>query len=151
LLNLNRVISLIFIVVGGLVIWEISGINAIGTYGPGPKIMPMTLGILLIVLSLINIIKGERIIEKGTQVFNKTGIKKVVLVGALFALYIIGFSLLGFTLANFLFFLLIMGVVEKMEPLKTLLSSLFFTVFIHMLFYVWLQVDVPQGLLENLL
>ena len=149
--NLNRVIGVVLLILTGLVLWESSRLPILGSYGPGPSLVPTALGFMLIILAIIMIIEGELFIDKKEPAFDVTKIKKILTIMVIFAAYFYLIVYLGFSLATFIFFITIMSLIEKMSFKFSVPISLGFTVFIYVLFHIWLSVPIPKGIIERLI
>ena len=65
-------------------------------------------------------------------------------------LYAILMEKIGFIPVTLMFFLIVLGLIEKKSWVYTILVSLAVTVAAYLLFEVWLKSQLPKGLLESL-
>lgn len=149
--NLNRVVFLIFLLIAGLSIWGSFRLPSSGPFGIGPGFMPRQLGIILIVLASINFLKNEFSLDKAEKAFEMERVPKLLMVLGFFGLYVFAMSRLGTTLATFLFFIVILTVVEKRELRFVILESIGLTVILYLFFNVVLRVPLPGGVVERFL
>ncbi len=141
----------------GSIFWAILGLLAVitavrtgvGTLtSPGPGLLPLIGGLLMILLSLIVFLQAFRPESKeseGTSV--KIGNWRIWLVTVCLVLYAFSFSRLGFTLATFLLLGFLFQLLERKSWLKTAFAAAGTIFCVYMVFYVWLQVQLPKGFL----
>ena len=145
----------IFAIIGlGLSLWmilESLKYDYLTTYTPGPGFHPFWLGICLALLSLVllfNTFLRRR--SKEDKKSRLPGKKSLLRVG-LILLFTAGFALfmtrLGFVLTVAVFVFLILFVLERYSLLKSLLYGILMSGAVLLIFRVWLDVDIPKGLL----
>ncbi len=123
------------------------------------KIMPVLLGVLLAVLSVVCIIQGIRKIRSAeTESSQTSGNKGDAMAVLLTFLVIIGYILImpmaGFILSTILYLFLQMLVLapnEKRNPVLFAIIAVVFTALVFVAFRIGLQQLLPRGVIENLL
>jgi putative tricarboxylic transport membrane protein len=123
---------------------------------PGPGFLFFWTGIVTAILSLIVVLKSLR---KGSPeeapepIFGKGGkgrMTKIVLVLISLFLYALSMERLGFLIVTLLFFIFLLGVIEKKKWSFAVLVSLIVTAISYLVFEMGLQSQLPKGLLEFL-
>jgi putative tricarboxylic transport membrane protein len=145
----------IFAIIGlGLSLWmilESLKYDYLTTYTPGPGFHPFWLGICLALLSLVLLF--NTFLRKRNKEDKKSRLpgKKSLLRVGLILLFTAGFALfmtrLGFVLTVAVFVFLILFVLERYSLLKSLLYGILMSGAVLLIFRVWLDVDIPKGLL----
>lgn len=102
--NIEVYVSLFFVIIGGVIFGQASSMQYYGQYGPGPGLLPLWIGGILTVLSMINLIMAYK---KNDTHFSKLLPKGIGLINLLacvgaFLLFTGIVSFTGFTLASFL-------------------------------------------------
>ena len=123
------------------------------------KIMPILLGVLLAILSVILIIQGIRKMKKDggrdkAEAASKNDLMPVALTFAVIIFYILIMQPLGFCLSTVIFLflqMLILSPKEKRNCLLFAVVALVFTSIVFVAFRVGLQQLLPRGIIENLL
>jgi putative tricarboxylic transport membrane protein len=123
------------------------------------RLIPQVAGLLLLVLSFIQIVSNLRLILRNKEpaqipeslksMKKDPGTRRVFITLSLIAGYVIFLPYLGFILATFFYLFLQMltlsGRTQKI-PLF-LIVSLFCTFFVHYVFVTWFELLLPAGLL----
>ena len=145
--------SLFFIGMG--IIFSIGAIEyGVGNLGhPGPGLLPLFAGVLLIFLSSLHIFfsvvkKGKVEIKQIEEFFpGKDSLKKMSL--ALFGLFAYGILLeyLGYGITTFLFMIFALRYVESQRWMTAFLSALLVAIFSYILFVYLLKAQMPTGIL----
>lgn len=124
------------------------------------QIMPVLLGVLLAILSVICIFQGIRQMktaggtEEQTKKKDKGDIMAVVFTFAVIIGYIIVMPYLGFILSTMLYLFLQMNILapaEKRNYLLFAIVAVVFTALVFVAFRIGLQQLLPRGLIEGLL
>ena len=117
---------------------------------PGPGLLPLLaagavglLALLLIVTGTLKKEKGERIGELWTG----TTWKKVVLVSASLLIYALVLTRLGFLIATFGLMALLYGILGRTRLWIRIIAALVTVLVAYAVFRVWLDVQLPKGLL----
>ncbi len=146
-------ISSVFWLCFGLVACIESYRAGLGTlHMPGPGFLFFWSGVVLCLMSLIILIPawaGRKNEKVGETIFGEKFPRKVVLVPASILVYAILMEPLGFIPATLLLFLFILRMVEKKGWLFAIWVSVLVTAAAYMIFDVWLQAQLPKGVLEN--
>jgi putative tricarboxylic transport membrane protein len=144
-------ISGIFWLVFSLFVSYQSYLLGLGTlHQPGPGFLFFWTAIVVAVLSLMTVLRSFRKAAeevKGKAIFGKGNLKKTVLVLISILVYGLLMERLGFLIVTLLFFVFLLGVVERKRWSLTLLVSLIVTGSAYLVFEVWLQSQLPKGIL----
>ena len=120
---------------------------------PGPGFLFFWTGIVTAILSLTVILRsfGARSPDKLKESFSeKWKVSKIVFVLIFLFLYTVLMEGLGFLIVTLLFFLFVLGVIEKKRWSIAVLVSLIVTGISYLVFEVVLQSQLPKGLFEFL-
>lgn len=123
------------------------------------RIMPILLGVLLAILSIVCIINGLKNIrradeEKTQDKTDKGDAMAVVLTFVIIIAYVLIMPTLGFILSTMIYLFLQMIVLappEKRNYVLFAIVSVVFTAFVFVAFRVGLQQLLPRGIIESLL
>lgn len=144
-------ISGIFWVIFSLFISYQSYKLGLGTlHQPGPGFLFFWTGIAVAFLSLTVILRSlskPSAEERGRLVFGTGNTTKTVLVLVSILIYGLLMERLGFLIVTLLFFIFLLGVVEKRKWSLTLFVGIIVTVMSYLVFEVWLQSQLPKGIL----
>jgi putative tricarboxylic transport membrane protein len=120
---------------------------------PGPGFFFFWTGIVIAILSLIVIAMSlrKRSPEEAQEpIFGKGRVAKIVLVLISLFLYALLMERLGFLIVTLLFFIFLLGVIERKRWTFAVLVSLIVTAVSYLVFEKALQSQLPNGLLEFL-
>ena len=117
---------------------------------PGPGFLFFWVNIILGIMSLIVLIRtwvGKK--EEGPQLafFGGQNISKIVFVMISLFLYALLMETVGFIPVTLLLFIFLLGIIEKKKWYYTLFVSIVVTVISYLIFEIWLQSQLPKGLL----
>ena len=123
-----------------------------------PRIMIIGMAVFTIVLLVQSIIKigtmkpdDPLAAEPGTINFVKDkGVRAALFVIALCALYTALFKSLGYVVVSFLLCGIIMWLIGARKPVQLILISLLVPLFVWLVFYKMLSVNIPMGILQPL-
>ena len=125
------------------------------------QIVPVLLGTLLAVLSVIMIVQSVLRLKKegavsseDTPASDKSGMISVALTFAVMIIYTLVLPVLGFCLSTFVYLLLqilILAPKEKRNIKLFVLISVVFTAVVFVVFRIGLQQLLPRGIIESLL
>ena len=114
---------------------------------PGPGFLPfwsgVALGVLAMVLAVTSFLKkeGEKVVDQWIEV--KWG-KVVFVVGSL-VIYSLLLSTLGYLIATFGLMLLLFSLTGRPKMVSWVGSALLTTLITYLVFYIWLNVQLPRG------
>ena len=121
---------------------------------PGPGFLFFYAGIFVSIMALIIFVKALVAAKKmrGAQdkFFGATNIRKAVYVLAAIFIYALIMEPLGFIPVTLLFFLFILGIIEKKRWIVAALTSVAVTVAAYLIFETGLHSQLPKGILEFL-
>jgi putative tricarboxylic transport membrane protein len=145
-------ISGIFWLALGIMFTLWSSSYQIGNFGePGPGLLPLILGILLIFFSLILVARGLRAYrtqETGNTVSLPASWKRIAYTLAVLLSATVLFEKAGYLLSIFLFMVFLMLWTEWRNMKKVLLTALLTTLAVYLVFILLLKQPFPAGLLR---
>lgn len=116
-------------------------------YGPGPGFMPLTLSMLMGILSAILLFRCLRAEEATRSLFeNHAGLKKAAIVAVLYLVYILLLQVLGLLVALAVFLLILLWLVENRSIFFSVGAAVVVSLSCYFLFEVWLKVPLPIGI-----
>jgi putative tricarboxylic transport membrane protein len=127
--------------------------SGLGTlHKPGPGFLFFYTSIILGGLSIVVIVRA--FVQKEEEHHSIFGpfkeYWKAILVMVFSTLYALFMEPIGFIPVTLVFFLVVLGFIEKKSRVYAILVSLAVTVAAYLLFEVWLKSQLPKGLLESL-
>ena len=114
-------------------------------YGPGPGFLPLWIGVVLVLCSLVVTVQELRVPNKGETFFQprtRMAVKVLVVIALTFLL----FPLLGFSVGFGLFICATMRLMGSHRWATCVVAAIATTVCIHFLFGHWLDIPLPTGL-----
>jgi putative tricarboxylic transport membrane protein len=120
---------------------------------PGPGFIVFWTALAMAVMSIVVILRTGSTGEEGKAepvVFEKRNLRKIGLVVLFLFLYAFFMETLGFILVTLLLFVLLLGWVEKKNWLLVGVVSVLVTAIAYLIFDVWLQAQLPEGLFRTL-
>ncbi len=117
---------------------------------PGPGFLYFWAAIALAILSSVILMRGwksKRAGEAEMALFGGDSIVKVILVLISVFLYAFLMEPLGFIPVTLLFFIFLLGFIEKKGVFFTACVSVLVTVIAYLIFEKWLQSQLPRGIL----
>lgn len=113
----------------------------------GPKVMPLGLGVLMILLGIIltiQEIKKEGFIKKGSSSKKEDNVKLIVYTCGICILYALLFNRIGYVLATIIFLELVLFLFNGKEKWKSnTMIAICFSVTIYILFSKFLGITLP--------
>jgi len=152
----DRASALFWLIFSALVSYESYKLGLGTLHQPGPGFVFFWTGIVTAILSLIVALMSLRKPSpEGAQepIFGKRGkghVSKIVLVLLSLFLYALLMEWLGFLIVTLLFFLFLLGVIEKKSWFFAVMVSLIVTAISYLVFETGLQSQLPKGLLDFL-
>ncbi|HYL79258.1 MAG TPA: tripartite tricarboxylate transporter TctB family protein [Candidatus Acidoferrum sp.] len=114
-------------------------------YGPGPGFLPLWIGVVLVLCSLVVTVQELRVPNKGETFFQprtRMAVKVLVVIALTFLL----FPLLGFSVGFGLFICATMRLMGSHRWVTCGMAAIVTAVSIHFLFGHWLDIPLPTGL-----
>jgi putative tricarboxylic transport membrane protein len=131
-------LALFFAALGALWIARAAGMTLWDGFAPGSGFMPLWYGAILIALSgAIAFLAVEKRLEEP--------VGKVLVLLAVLAATIVGFSLAGFAPSIFLMLLVLFAAVERLPLARSVLVAAGVTAVLFLIFRTWLKVPLPSG------
>ena len=125
-------------------LWSTSHLDYFGPIGPGAGMMPITLCVILLGLSLVNLAIAAR--APAASLVENTGINwRVVSLFLYYAAYVGAIYYLGFIVSTFLFIFFICFFVEKKHYAFSLACAVLAPAILYLVFSVGLNVSLPAG------
>lgn len=117
---------------------------------PGPGFLPFWVSLGVLVLGIILVVQGVRArVTPDAEWPDAAGRRRIAIVVASIALFLLGLQVIGFTLSTILF----LGGVSYFLGMRRLWILLPFAIAVavglHTLFGVWLRVSLPNGLITG--
>jgi len=142
--------SLLWLVAAIAISIESSRLGLGTLHSPGPGLYPFGIGIVMVVLSLI-IVGSSLVVSWGSgdedEAEEKANTKDLALVLVSLFLYAIFLERLGFLLSTAAFIIFILKVIEKKRWYIALSFASVTTVLIYVVFNLWLDSNLPRGIL----
>ena len=131
-------LALFFAALGALWIARAAGMTLWDGFAPGSGFMPLWYGVILIALSgAIVFLAVEKRLEEP--------VGKVLVLLAVIAATIVGFSLAGFAPSIFLMLLVLFAAVERLPLARSVVVAAGVTALLFLIFRTWLKVPLPSG------
>ena len=147
----DRISGTFWLIFALVTIVKAYGLGLGNLFQPGPGFLFFWVGILLAVLSLAIIIRPTGVKqgqEPSQPLFADINFTKIIQVLIAVFLYALLLESLGFVVVTTLFFFFVLGVVEKKGWLFTVLTGISVTGIAYLVFQVWLQTRLPEGILK---
>ena len=150
-LNKNQILALFFIALGAVLIYlssQISYMFSITEGDIGPKAFPTFIGIGLVVCGIGKFISSR---GKESKVFikDKEGWLRLLLILALFIVYILGLKYMGYIFSTIVFAFVLLKMLssdaEKVVWWKIAIFAVVITLFSYFCFEKLIKVILPQG------
>ena len=124
----------------------------IGTFRiPGPGFLPFWLSVILGTLSIVLVIKSLLGKEKARRIrdlWAGTKWRKAILVLVCVLLYARFLPKVGYLIATFGLMIVLYAITEKQRIWVVLGSALMTALATYVVFYLWLEVQLPKGILD---
>jgi hypothetical protein len=148
----ETVSELFWLVIGiGFSIWALMSYEVGSLTKPGPGFLPLALGIILILLSLILLVgqikKAPDIEQTTLPVSGSGGWKKVVYTILILLVAAFFFERVGYLLTFFFLMVLLMKGVERQSWRRILLTALLTMAGVYVVFILLLKQQLPLGFL----
>jgi hypothetical protein len=144
--------GLFWLVIGlGFSVWSLTSYEIGRLTQPGPGYLPLALGIILILLSLILLLghmkKAFSVKQAVVATPNPGGWKKVLYTVLLLIVAAFFFERVGYLLTFFFLILLLMKGAERQSWKQILLTAFLTTLGVHIVFVLLLEQQLPRGFL----
>jgi len=149
--NLDKSISVFWVILGALVAFHSSRLGIGSLNGPGPGFIFLVAGLCLGILGVVDLVltsqkTGGGIITADLLWGGKNWWKIIIVVGLL-CLFIGLFEKLGFALSSFLLMVLLLKLAGSISWGRILLFALSTSIIGVIVFRYWLQVPFPRGII----
>lgn len=117
---------------------------------PGPGFLYFYVNIVLGIMALVVLIRawtGKKTEGPQHAIFGKQNVPKIIFVMLSLFIYVLLMEIVGFILVTLLLFIYLLGIIEKKSWFFTASVSVVVTVIAYLIFEVWLQSQLPRGLL----
>lgn len=125
----------------------------IGTFhSPGPGFLPFWAGVFFAILSIILVVAS--IVERSGGVpagdlWKGRDWRKGLIVISSLVVYAFVLQTVGYLIATFGLMMLLFGLMRRMSWWVRALTALVTVLATHLIFHVWLEVQLPKGILEH--
>lgn len=144
--TMERISGLVVFFLGIAILWEGRRL-AVGTLGiPGPGFFPLLLGVILIILSLLQITSGKKN-ENEPGPFSVGYFRRVIMVLGALLVYFIFLEYLGFLIVSFFLMAFCFVWVAHQKWYSALLWAFVTIGLAHLLFDILLKSNLPMGVL----
>ena len=145
------VVSGIFwLVIAILVCMESARVDIGSFRSPGPGFLPFLAGIVLGVFGIVLVIKvalKKTRPDRKPNLWKGLGWHKVIIILAGLILYATFLPSVGYLILTFALMLLLFGIIERPRFWVQLVTALITVFATYLVFYVWLNVQLPKGLI----
>jgi len=145
----DLITGFVLLALSGYVIWESWMMPASGTFGPGSGFLPLWLGILMALLSVMLIVGAwlrRPVPEEKAPFPGRKALLRVIAVMVGLGVYISLMEVLGFVLNTFLFVAYLMLAVEREKMKLTMLVAVLTTAGLYIIFQVLLGITLPKNM-----
>ena len=149
----DRISSVFWLCFSILVMIESRRLGMGTLHQPGPGFLFFWVNVALAIMSLVVLIRawtGKKTEGSQQAIFGTQNISKIVLVLVSLFVYVLLMETVGFILMTLVLFIYLLGVIEKKKWVFTIFVSVIVTVIAYLVFEVWLQSQLPKGLLAFL-
>jgi putative tricarboxylic transport membrane protein len=143
-LTLDRLVLILFIVLGGGIMAQSVNLSLGNFHNPGPGFMPFILGFSMILLSLLSYVESRP--EADRQKMNLWEEEKPILIifGGL-VLYLFLMNVLGFYVPTFLLLMYLMRSCGEKKHWRSLWISVVTVIIVYVVFYKLFIIPFPEG------
>ena len=144
--------GLFWLLIGGFIVWAGHDMGLGRLHEPGPGFAFYWIGLLMCALALAVI--AQALIAGGAPLaalWEGTRWQKVAIVIALLLAYALGFEAIGFIPSTLALLLVLMLFVDPVDWWLALLVAIISTFGVWAAMTKWLKIQLPAGLLENIL
>jgi putative tricarboxylic transport membrane protein len=146
-------VAIFLLVFCGLVYWESYRYPHASAYFP--QIIILLLAIMSCALLGKSILEGRKkkiagdrtAGGKGPSFWKKEGVRKVILMIAVFIIYLLVMSSIGFYLTTFIYLPVMIWLLGVRKIKVIAFSTVFVLIFIYLVFSAFLKVPIPEGIL----
>ncbi len=118
---------------------------------PGSGFLPFWSAVVIGGFGAILILKSclrKTPVEKKLPLWKGLRWGKVIVVLATLSVYTIFLTRIGYLIATFLLMVVLFGIVERPRVWTQVLTALITVVATYLVFYVWLDIQLPKGILD---
>lgn len=142
--SLERINGLVVLCIGILILWQGKGLSFGSPHAPGAGFFPALIGVILIVLALVLIVRGDKGTEGGGRL-SASSIARVLGVFAALLAYFLLLEYLGFVVVSFLLMAFFFLWVARQRWYVALSSAVLCIGLAYVLFDVLLKSSLPKG------
>jgi putative tricarboxylic transport membrane protein len=142
--SLERINGLVVLCIGILILWQGKGLSFGSPHAPGAGFFPALIGVILIVLALVLIVRGDKGTEGGGRL-SASSITRVLGVFAALLAYFLLLEYLGFVVVSFLLMAFFFLWVARQRWYVALSSAVLCIGLAYVLFDVLLKSSLPKG------
>jgi putative tricarboxylic transport membrane protein len=142
--SLERINGLVVLCIGILILWQGRGLSFGSPHAPGAGFFPTLIGVILMVLALVLIVRGDKGTERGERL-SASSIVRVLGVFAALLAYFLFLEYLGFVVVSFLLMAFFFFWVARQRWYVALSSAVLCIGLAYILFDVLLKSSLPKG------
>jgi putative tricarboxylic transport membrane protein len=143
--------GIFWLIISFLVCMESARVDVGSFKRPGPGFLPFWAGIVLGIFGAILLITTafkKKPAERKASLWKGLEWHKVLIVLAGLIIYAILLASVGYLIMTFALMLLLFGVIERPRLWVQLVTALITVFATYLVFYVWLGIQLPKGLIE---
>ena len=146
------IVAVLFLIVAGVVVYDSNRIGfGWASDGPQAGYFPFYIGLLIAIVSIINLVQAILSPDLGRKAFVKQSqFRAVLAVLVPMAVYIAAIYVVGIYVASVLFIAVFMRWLGRFGWIKIVLVSLLVPFGLFLMFEVWFLVPLPKGPVEAL-
>jgi putative tricarboxylic transport membrane protein len=146
--RLDYATAVLMLILSSVVVFGTQELEFWDDYGPGSRFMPLWVAGAMALLSLLLILEtNRRADEPATNLPDRAGAIRVVLVLAAIIAYGASALWLGFVLVTAAFVLIVLLLIERRPLLPSLFTAAVSAVLIQAIFVSWLGIALPKSAL----
>ncbi len=149
------IVSMVWVIVG-TAICVVSAFLRLGSWRrPGPGLYPFLIGCAISLLSAVPL--AVRLLRKTggatTPEISSApgGAKRILVLSSLLVVFTLALKPLGFLTSTFVFFVVLSKTVGNDNWTRSVLKGLVVSVLAHVVFRVWLRINLPPGIIGDYL
>lgn len=150
-LTTDKLIGIFFLVCGAIYLFACKSLNLGTVSSPGEGFIPAIIGSLLAIFSIILLCRREKDVESKEPPLERYVIVRIIKVAVASLVYVLFISLIGFKLSTLLVLTVTVRIFGNTNWKGNLIFSIITTIFTVLLFQVWLQLPLPEPILNLIL
>ena len=144
--TMDRISGGVVLCLAAAILWQGKHLAIGNLRAPGPGFFPNLIAVILIILSLILLIAGDKKADKSPLIVRQSGRRLLPVFLALLGYFFL-LEFLGFVVTSFLFMAVLFMTVTIQKWYRALLWAFVTTGFAYLIFEVLLKSNLPKGVL----